>query len=213
MDPASTLAFALAASLLVASPGPNGVLIARTVPSSGREAGFANVAGFCAAFFLHGTLSIFGISLLLTQSAQAFAVVKLLGAAYLCWLGIKALVSAWRNTPAATPATAVAVTRSRSLGRSFTDGLLTNALNPKVSMFYLAAFPQFLPAGADSAVAAYALVTIHALVNVAWFSAMVVLFDRLAARAKGERFQRWLKGVTGVVFLGFGARLATLEAR
>ena len=142
---------------------------------------------------------------------------------YLAWIGIKALREAfgdWKATrpiPTAgapnAPAQADATAERYGPVRAFRDGFLTNALNPKVSMFYLAAFPQFLPAGADSAVAAYALVTIHALVNVAWFSAMIVLFDRLAARARGERFQRWLKGVTGVVFLGFGARLATLEAR
>jgi len=78
------LTFAFAVSLLVMSPGPNGVLIAKTVPTSGRAAGFANIAGFVTAFYVHGSLSIFGISLLLVHSAQAFLVVKLLGAAYLC---------------------------------------------------------------------------------------------------------------------------------
>src|SRR3546814_648954 len=73
------------------SPGPNCVLIAKTVPTSGRAAGFANVAGFVAGFYLHGSLSIFGISLILLRSAEAFFVVKMLGAAYLCWIGIKAL--------------------------------------------------------------------------------------------------------------------------
>src|SRR3546814_2279045 len=79
------------------SPGPNGVLIAKTVPTSGRAAGFANVAGFVAGFYLHGSLSIFGISLILLRSAEAFFVVKMLGAAYLCWIGIKALRDAWRG--------------------------------------------------------------------------------------------------------------------
>src|SRR3546814_4392094 len=83
--------------LLVMSPGPNGVLIAKTVPTSGRAAGFANVAGFVAGFYLHGSLSIFGISLILLRSAEAFFVVKMLGAAYLCWIGIKALRDAWRG--------------------------------------------------------------------------------------------------------------------
>jgi len=68
--------FVLVASLLVMSPGPNGVLIAKTVPTSGRGAGFANVAGFVAAFHLHGALSILGISILLVQSATAFTIVK-----------------------------------------------------------------------------------------------------------------------------------------
>src|SRR4026207_999178 len=77
------LAFMLAATLLVTSPGPNGVLIATTVSSSGRGAGFANIAGFFTAFYVHGALSILGISIILLKSATAFAVVKYLGAAYL----------------------------------------------------------------------------------------------------------------------------------
>ncbi len=91
---ADILTFSVVATLLVISPGPNGVLIAKTVPTSGRTAGFANVAGFLAAFYVHGALSVLGISLLLVQSATAFTIVKYLGAAYLCWIGVKALIAA-----------------------------------------------------------------------------------------------------------------------
>ena len=74
MDIINVLTFVMVASLLVISPGPNGALIAKTVPIYGRSAGFANVWGFVCAFYVHGTLSIFGISMLLLQSAQAFFV-------------------------------------------------------------------------------------------------------------------------------------------
>ena len=87
--------FMFVASLLVMSPGPNGVLIARTVLTSGRATGFANVAGFVAAFYLHGILAILGISIILVQSATAFAIVKYLGGTYLCWIGVKALWEAF----------------------------------------------------------------------------------------------------------------------
>ena len=83
MTAATVLAFAAMAALLIMSPGPNGVLIAKTVPTSGRAAGFANIGGFVVAFFLHGTFAIFGLSLLLLQSANLFMAVKLAGAAYL----------------------------------------------------------------------------------------------------------------------------------
>lgn len=88
------------AALLIMSPGPNGVLIAKTVPTSGRAAGFANIAGFAAAFFMHGTFAIFGLSLIVLQSANLFMAVKLIGAAYLIWIGLKALRDAWRNKSA-----------------------------------------------------------------------------------------------------------------
>ncbi|MEM7238162.1 MAG: LysE family translocator, partial [Pseudomonadota bacterium] len=181
MTTAELISFIVVASLLVMSPGPNGVLIAKTVPTSGRAAGFANVAGFVAAFYVHGALSIFGISLILVQSAQAFLIVKLLGAGYLCWIGLKALISAWRGeTVADRPEPA---RRRRNLSAAFAEGFLTNALNPKVSMFYLAAFPQFIPysSGQDVAVgAAFTLVTAHSLINAIWFSAMVLLLARMA---------------------------------
>ncbi len=100
MTLATVLAFAAMAALLIMSPGPNGVLIAKTVPTSGRAAGFATIAGFVVAFFVHGTFAIFGLSVLLLQSAHLFTAVKLVGAAYLVWIGLKALVEAWRGAPA-----------------------------------------------------------------------------------------------------------------
>ncbi|PWW03367.1 threonine/homoserine/homoserine lactone efflux protein [Hoeflea marina] len=203
------LTFVLATTLLVTSPGPNGVLIARTVPTSGRAAGFATILGFFAAFYVHGTLSILGISIILTKSAIAFAIVKYLGAAYLCWIGVKALVAAWRGVatvPAVTPAR-----RRRTLLKAFGEGFLTNGLNPKVSMFYLAVFPQFIPLNAHPVAWAFLLVYLHSMINVIWFSSIVLLFSKLTRVTRGGRFQRWLKAVTGGVFISFGLKLATLR--
>ncbi len=209
MEFATLLSFTFIAALLVMSPGPNGVLIAKTVPTSGKTAGFANVAGFVAAFYVHGALSILGISIILVQSAQAFFIVKMLGAAYLCWIGVKALRDAWSGlsqTQNIKPAR-----RQRTLLKAFIEGFLTNALNPKVSMFYLAAFPQFITQTHGAVGASFVLVFVHSMLNLVWFSAMIVLFSRLAIAARNNVFQRWLKGITGVVFIGFGAKLATLK--
>ena len=208
MEFAQIVSFTVVAALLVMSPGPNGILIAKTVPLSGKAAGFANVGGFVAAFYLHGSLSILGISVLLTQSAQAFFIVKMLGAAYLCWIGVKALWSAWHsceNTTSVVPAQA-----KRSLGKAFLEGFLTNALNPKVSMFYLAAFPQFIPM-TGAAESAFLLVFIHSVINLLWFSAMVLLFSQLRGAANNRIFQKILKTTTGLIFIGFGAKLASLR--
>jgi threonine/homoserine/homoserine lactone efflux protein len=209
MDFATLLNFTFIASLFVMSPGPNGVLIAKTVPTSGKPAGFANVAGFVAAFYMHGALSILGISLLLVQSAQAFFVVKMLGAAYLCCIGFKALRDAWNGSSG--DQNIAPAKKQRTLRKAFVEGFLTNALNPKVSMFYLAAFPQFISQAHGALGASFTLVFIHSMLNLVWFSAMVLLFSRLTAAARNSTFQRCLKGVTGVVFIGFGAKLATLK--
>ncbi|NDV86608.1 LysE family transporter [Aurantimonas aggregata] len=206
MGLSNLLAFALATFFLVSSPGPNGALIARTVPTSGVPAAFANVAGFFTAFWVHGTLSVLGLSVIIMQSATAFAIVKYVGAAYLCWIGLKSLYEAFvqkRTLPDAPPARP-----ARSLRGAYLDGLLTNGLNPKVSMFYLALFPQFIPAGDHPVASAYVLVAIHSLINVAWFTVVILLFARLATFTRSGGFQRGLKGATGVVFLGFGVNLA-----
>jgi len=286
MDLMSSLSFIAVASLLVMSPGPNGLLIAKTVPISGKMAGFANVAGFVAAFHFHGALSILGISAILLASTSAFFIVKILGAAYLCWIGVRALRDAFfikhqqsvklenhsnkstssnkiPNETKISPLLTDLLNRSlinrwpqhmlkemdvflkaeRHLqkrmdsqptaediavecGSSVNDvrRLLmlrdrilssTGGIDPDVgvplydcSMFYLAAFPQFIAIGEGTVASAYMLVLLHTLINVAWFGAMVILFARLAAFTNKGSFQRWLKGVTGIVFIGFGVKLA-----
>ncbi|TQV70726.1 LysE family translocator [Exilibacterium tricleocarpae] len=210
MDFAQIASFSLVALLLVVSPGPNGVLIAKTVPTSGRAAGFANVAGFLVAFYIHGALSILGLSVILMQSAQAFLLVKIIGALYLIWIGVKALLSAWQgdNTTRST----VPTKPKRSLSKAFVEGFLTNALNPKVSMFYMAAFPQFIPVEEGAMMNALLLVSIHSLMNMIWFASLVILFSRLVATVRSGWFQRVFKGITGAIFIGFGVKLATLKA-
>lgn len=203
------MTFVIVASLLVASPGPNGALIAKTVPTSGRSAGFANVAGFVTGFYLHGALSILGISIILVQSATAFALVKYLGAAYLCWIGIKAIYAAYQGVETAQK-TAPAK-KKRTLVKAYIEGFLTNALNPKVSMFYLAAFPQFITIGETTAAASFLLVVVHSVIAAVWFGTMVVIFSKLTKVANNGSFQRWLKGVTGIVFVVFGLKLASYK--
>jgi len=174
MDFIQILSFTFIALLLVISPGPNGLLIAKTVPSQGKKAGFSNVSGFLVAFYLHGALSILGISVLLAKSAEVFFIVKVIGALYLSWIGVKSLISAYRNDDTVKDNTDI--TDEQTLKKSFLEGFLTNALNPKVSMFYLAAFPQFIPAGDNSVLYAFLLVSIHSVMNVFWFSSMVYSF-------------------------------------
>jgi len=207
MDLINAISFVAVASLLVMSPGPNGLLIAKTVPTSGKVAGFANVVGFVAACYVHGMLSILGISAILLASSSTFFIVKMSGAAYLCWIGIRALREAYLGNNATQY---VEVGKStQTISGAFVDGFLTNVLNPKTSMFYLAAFPQFINIDSGTITSAFVLVLLHTLINVLWFGAMVVLFSRLSRLAKNGLFHRWLNGVTGVVFVGFGVKLAT----
>lgn len=210
MDFANIFAFCIVATLLVVSPGPNGVLIAKTVPLSGRLAGFANVAGFMSAFAVHGAVSVFGLSVILMQSAWAFSVIKYFGAAYLCWIGLRALWAAYRTQPS-TKTSAQPLT-PMSLRGAYIEGLLTNVLNPKVSMFYVAAFPQFIMGTTDPTLWSMVLVSLHALINAIWFTAMILLFHTLSRAATRRPVQRAIKAVTGAVFIGFGAKLALMRS-
>ena len=211
MDLIQLSAFTVIALLLVVSPGPNGLLIAKTVPISGKKAGFSNVAGFITAFYLHGTLSILGISVILTKSSDMFFIFKMLGAIYLVWIGLKSLLSAFNSSE--TRNKKASSMSKNSLSKAYLEGFLTNALNPKVSMFYLAAFPQFIPTGENAIFYGFVLVSIHAFMNGIWFSIMVSLLSRLKSITNKQFFQKLLKTATGVIFIGFGAKLVTLEAR
>jgi threonine/homoserine/homoserine lactone efflux protein len=211
MDINNFITFIAVASLLVISPGPNGFLIAKTVPLSGQKAGFANIGGFVAAFYVHGTLSIFGISMLLVQSATAFTVFKILGAAYLIWIGVKAIRNALNSKETVSIELSTETPNKISIRSAFLEGFITNALNPKVSMFYLAAFPQFISLESN-AYSAYTLVTAHSLVNLVWFSIMVLALSRVKSVANNVKFKTWLNSITGAVFIGFGAKLAFMKS-
>jgi threonine/homoserine/homoserine lactone efflux protein len=211
LDLNNIITFITVATLLVISPGPNGCLIAKTVPLSGPRAGLANVAGFVAALYVHGTLSIFGISIILVQSANVFFVFKMLGAVYLIWLGFKALRNALNQSSSAAAVPVEQAKKLTSMRGAFYEGFLTNALNPKVSVFYLAAFPQFMPVD-GSAFSAYFLVTAHVLVNVVWFSAMVFTLTKIKSATNNPKFKTWLNAITGVVFIGFGTKLALAKS-
>jgi len=207
MDLVNALSFIVVASLLVMSPGPNGLLIAKTVPISGRPAGIAVITGLVAALYFHGALSILGISAILLASSKLFFVFKIIGAAYLCWIGIRALRDAYLGSNATQ--NVEPVEKVLTFRAAFIEGLLTNLLNPKTSMFYLAAFPQFITIGDREVASAFVLVLLHTLVVIVWFGAMVILFARIAQLGKSTFYARWINGFSGVVFIGFGAKLAT----
>ena len=215
MEMTNFLSFVLMATLLVMSPGPNGLLIAKTVTVAGKKAGYANIVGFIAAFYIHGSLSILGISIILLKSAEAFFVVKMLGAAYLIWLGIKAILSAKRkpliivNNDTSAPSNAQSHTHPR-LGSAFFEGFITNVLNPKVSMFYLAAFPQFLSIN-DNMVQAYSMVSAHAMINTLWFVLMITLLGKMKSVTSSHGFSQWFQTITGSIFVGLGVKLALLK--
>lgn len=212
--------FALSVLVLNATPGVDLVFVVGRTLQCGPRTGLAGAAGISLGCVVHALAAASGLAALLAMSATAFSALKWLGAAYLVWLAAGMLRAAWAD-PARAPAAAVshgADGEASSLGRTFRQGLLTNVLNPKVALFFLAFLPQFIDAAAPDKAFSF-------LVLGAWFAAQSALFlavlvglaDLLRQRARASSFAsasagRWLQGLGGLLFLGLAARLARTEA-
>lgn len=194
--------FSLIALLLVISPGPNGVLIIKTASAQGRFPSMLNILGLTSATFFHGAFSIFGLSALLMQSAELFFIIKMLGAAYLFYIGVKAIISSFKTSKVNIDTKKVTVTTRKSLSY-FSEGFMTQILNPKVSIFYLAAFPQFISPDNFSYVAAFLLVAIHAGIIFMWFTGVTFLIERIKSSVKNSQVGKWVQRLSGTAMIYF----------
>ena len=199
--------FILSGLLLNITPGQDTLYIVGRSLSQGRRAGVLSVLGISSGSVLHTLAAAFGLSAILATSAQAFIAVKLVGAAYLAYLGVRMIV----ERPTATGTAPVfAIDSDWAVYRA---GLLTNVLNPKVALFFLAFLPQFVAPTADSRVIAFLFLgavfifngTLWCLV-VVWAAAAIN--QRWRGRASSELF---LKRAAGVMFVGLGVRLAVTK--
>jgi threonine/homoserine/homoserine lactone efflux protein len=197
--------FAFSVLLLAITPGPDTLYIVGRSSVHGWKWGATAALGVGAGIFVHIAAGALGLSAVLAASATAFSVVKLAGAAYLVYLGITLLLS--RSTaPKAERASAAPI----SLPRVFAEGFLTNVLNPKVALFFLAFIPQFIDTDAPSKPAAFAFLgvvcnTIGTLWNLftAWYAARVG--DRLK---RAGIWRAWLNRIVGGMFVFIGVKLA-----
>src|SRR5262245_27713917 len=200
-------AFALVATLLAITPGADTLLVVRNALTRGRTAALATVAGIAGGCLVHATLSAVGVSLILVQSAEAFAALKLCGAAYLIVLGVQS-VRRWLRPDAGQPA-APAGGRAAPRGlRSFLEGLLTNVLNPKVGIFYLAFLPQFIGPGDPVLARSLLLGTLHIGIGVIWLSILSFGVGHIRPLVESRIWRARLEGLSGAVLIGLGVRLA-----
>ncbi|HET7528207.1 MAG TPA: LysE family translocator [Burkholderiaceae bacterium] len=201
--------FVVAGLLLNITPGADLALIGARSAAHGFRSGAAAALGVGAGCFVHVAAAALGLSALIAGSAAAFAVLRWVGAAYLVWLGIGLLRGANESRAAADTSTA-ALTWSRA----FAQGFLTNVLNPKVALFFLAFLPQFIdPAATHKAVAFVVLGAVFAfngtLVNVAFAALIARLRGTLGAQPV---LGRWLGRGVGALFVALGVRLAWFDA-
>jgi len=201
--------FIAAGWLLNLTPGPDVLFIVSNALKSGVRAGLVAALGIVSGCFVHVVAAALGVGALLATSATAFTVLKWVGGAYLVWMGLRLLLSRAGASPivATEP---VPDHAPADLRRIYLRGFLTNVLNPKVALFFLAFVPQFIAPDAPDKVTAFLLLGLLFNINslpinfgYAWLAAWAASRVRLVQRA-----MLWLDRLAGVMFLGFGLKLA-----
>ena len=197
---ASTLAaWAALAALATMAPGPDTALVVGHAARRGVRAGVLAALGVAVGNLWYAALFGFGLMSVLAAQPTAYLVVKIAGAAYLAWIGLKMIRGAVGPKPDGT--------RTVVSGSPFRQGLLTNVPNPKIALFFVAAIPQFAGDGPDAATIGVALIVINGLINLGWLSLVAVGVGRAGTRLSRSNVLRWIEGVVGLALVGLAARV------
>src|SRR3569832_2693256 len=190
-------------------PAPT-LIVARST-QLGLRGGVAAVAGVGCGIMLHVTAASLGISALIAASATAFAVVKFCGAAYLVYIGARMMLA--RRAKDNLEAAAAGVAPDMSFATVLRQGFVTNALNPKVALFFLAFLPQFVDHTAPSkALALFFLGVVFTINGTIWNLIVPVITARATRKVRGARsYQRFIGTTFGAIFVAFGIRLALFQ--
>ncbi|MEZ9763340.1 LysE family translocator [Vibrio splendidus] len=188
-------------------PGPNALLVLSTALTQRKLFAFVNVLGVSCGFFFHAFISANGISLLLSNTPMVFEGLKWTGVLYLSWLGYNHFRAARR---AQKGMLSVISASGSKLYNQFFKGLLTNLLNPKIVLFYLSIFPQFVSTDAivtDSLI----LGAIQATVVSMWFLVVILMADTFKRLLVQKRTSQMMNTVCGILFVGFSIQLALFQ--
>lgn len=205
----AVIAFAVVAGMMTLVPGIDTALVLRTAITQGRRQAFAAAAGISTGVLVWGIAAALGVSALLSASRLAFDVLRWAGAAYVVWLGITLIVGSIRGRGVEVsdePAP------PESAWTGFRRGLLTNLLNPKIGVFYIALLPQFLPEGVPAGFAGATLALVHVAEGMLWFTALILAAHAFRAWLQRRAVQKWIDRITGGVLIGFGIKVALSRA-
>jgi threonine/homoserine/homoserine lactone efflux protein len=200
--------FVLACALLAVTPGPDSTLVFAQSLRHGARGGLVASVGVIIGCLIHVTAASVGLSALLAASAAAFNAVKWVGAAYLAFIGVRAILAAGRASVAA-----VAEPETLRTSSVFWTGFLTNVLNPKVAVFFLAFLPQFVSSGSPYAPLGFAVLgLVFIAIGLTWLVALAFAAARSAAMLGGRgRLKAWLERALGAAFIALAAKLALAE--
>lgn len=199
-----TLAFIPVAAILTITPGSDTMLVVNNTLTRSTTDGLCTVAGINAGLLIHALASALGLSMILMNSAAAFEMVKMAGALYIIYLGIQSLRSSRKqdNTEFAEAKS------SKGVAASIREGFLTNVLNPKVAIFYLALLPQFISPADDILRKSLMLMTIHFSMGILWFSFLTLALGRLRHLVSNGKFKKRLEAISGIIFIALGLKMA-----
>ncbi|HHP0463299.1 TPA: LysE family translocator [Vibrio harveyi] len=199
------LAFGGIVFFLAIIPGPNALLILFTALTQSRRFAIANILGVALGFMIHAFVSAKGLSLLLSQSALAFNILKWMGVAYLVWLGINNLKSGLKLADQKLKLDRKV--EEQTLKQAFVKGLLTNLLNPKIVLFYLSIFPQFVQPE-HILEQSMILGALQAGIVASWYLFVIFFAAKLKVLLTSSKTSKWLNYVSGALFISFGVGLA-----
>ena len=198
--------FLAAGILLNLTPGPDTVYILGRSIAHGRRAGVASALGICVGSIFHTGAAALGLSAFLATSAWAFTAVKFAGAGYLIFLGVRTLVQRRENAPVS------AEFKANAASAAFRQGILTNILNPKVALFFLAFLPQFIDAATPSKLAAFLVLGLtFVITGTIWCLILAWFASSLSTRLRGNA--TILNRAVGSLFILLGLRLAVAVRR
>ncbi|WP_327351385.1 LysE family translocator [Streptomyces sp. NBC_01304] len=203
--------FALVVGLLTLTPGLDTALILRTAALGRRSRAWGVVLGIQSGTLIWGALTSLGVTAVLTASQVAYEVLRWAGAAYLLWMGARMLIDTWRRTPGGEAGDADALQGTDSMAGGWRQGTLTNLLNPKVGVFYVAVLPQFIPAGAPHFTMGLLLTCVHIALGLVWSATLIAFARVVRGWLQRPSARRALDRVTGTVVAGFGLRLALTD--
>ncbi|GGN26601.1 threonine/homoserine/homoserine lactone efflux protein [Actinoplanes campanulatus] len=201
----AVLSFALLGALLTITPGLDTALVLRAAVTMGRGPAFATALGIGAGALAWGAAAAVGASALLAASSVGYTILRVVGAAYMIFLGVRMIAAALRRGGRIAEAETAKIVPT--FWSTFGRGFLTNLLNPKVGAFYLAVIPQFVPEGADPLATGLLLALVHDVEGLLWFAAIIMGAQAARGFLARRAVRRTVDAGTGAVLLGFGVRL------
>lgn len=200
-------AYLAVAALLIMTPGPDTALVTRHALLAGRRAAFFTTLGIGLGSIIWALASVLGVAALLEGSVVAFTIWKFAGAAYLVYIGLRSLIATFRGHRQA--ALTIPAPQGKQLGQwvAFRQGLLNNLLNPKAGAIFATALPQFINSG-DPPLRLLLMMLAYETILLSWLALYGYLVSQAGQSRFGVRVREVLQGVTGVVLIALGVRLA-----